>query len=389
LIHKIEVASCIQNLNWIVDQQKQLLTKLCQHTITGKDIDEDWAIAELKSAGWNAASARRLARNKDAINNLNKPLWEHMQALANLSANVKDALLNAFDSDQKLFDALSDRTLRPYLLKWPLDEINAVQSKRVRGFFEAFYAPNFYQENGYEIPQTPSGYLHFHKEIFLSDFKATNKKLRVCSYCDGARDDEVVDHFYPKTLYPFYSCHPYNLVPICNKCNRFGQKGDRLPMSHANPDPIEEWFHPYYCTLHDWGSASRIPTEHEFHIKIENATGKITLELLSQNSDTQKRLTNLNALVKIQRRWKNALEDVIFRIQSKITGYVIEEQPFHTMEDLRAKLCDWMRDTKYEIGGGPHYILEYYYYKAVLEPNSSLFDDLWMHAQKHIPRQPD
>ncbi|MCE7733194.1 hypothetical protein [Vibrio campbellii] len=63
--------------------------------------------------------------------------------------------------------------------------------------------------------------------------KITNDlAIKVCPYCniegikpdDNNNDDERVyrpplDHYFPKSIYPFLSISIYNLVPCCSKCN--------------------------------------------------------------------------------------------------------------------------------------------------------------------------
>lgn len=39
-----------------------------------------------------------------------------------------------------------------------------------------------------------------------------------CPIC-GLRDATDLDHYIPRQLFPEFSIHPYNLIPICHKCN--------------------------------------------------------------------------------------------------------------------------------------------------------------------------
>ncbi len=58
--------------------------------------------------------------------------------------------------------------------------------------------------------------------------------LLTCPYCNrdhiNSRDDKVsgaqLDHFYPKSQYPFFALSLYNLVPVCGNCNRIKSKRD-------------------------------------------------------------------------------------------------------------------------------------------------------------------
>ncbi|MDE7413177.1 MAG: HNH endonuclease [Muribaculaceae bacterium] len=91
------------------------------------------------------------------------------------------------------------------------------------------------------------------KEIFVSDiyentgvFNKTqfieDRGLRICPYC-GISNIEVtkrtdkrvikphIDHFLPKSIYPFLALSFYNLIPACPECNMEPNKGDRDPLS--------------------------------------------------------------------------------------------------------------------------------------------------------------
>jgi len=60
-----------------------------------------------------------------------------------------------------------------------------------------------------------------------------NIDLKTCPYCnrqytftineEGSVKPEI-DHFYPKSLYPFLACSYFNLIPSCPTCNGFGAK---------------------------------------------------------------------------------------------------------------------------------------------------------------------
>ena len=72
------------------------------------------------------------------------------------------------------------------------------------------------------------GYVNIDKLKFV---KTIN--LGSCPYCNrnyifsvnkkGSVKPEI-DHFYPKTLYPYLACSYFNLIPSCPTCNGFGAK---------------------------------------------------------------------------------------------------------------------------------------------------------------------
>ncbi|TCL67476.1 hypothetical protein EV196_10232 [Mariniflexile fucanivorans] len=40
-----------------------------------------------------------------------------------------------------------------------------------------------------------------------------------------------LDHYYPKSLYPYFGVSFYNLIPSCQSCNGLGVKGENDPFS--------------------------------------------------------------------------------------------------------------------------------------------------------------
>lgn len=78
---------------------------------------------------------------------------------------------------------------------------------------------------------------NFDRQHFLHAFQDANKDLYVCAACDETRISTRnkghiyadIDHFFPQSLYPHLSVHPYNLVPICHGCNS-GTKRDTDPL---------------------------------------------------------------------------------------------------------------------------------------------------------------
>jgi hypothetical protein len=63
----------------------------------------------------------------------------------------------------------------------------------------------------------------FNRDIFHINFKRENK-IEICPYCDidttiSVSNNEV-EHFLPKSKFPFLSMNAYNLIPSCHACNK-------------------------------------------------------------------------------------------------------------------------------------------------------------------------
>lgn len=85
------------------------------------------------------------------------------------------------------------------------------------------------------------------KHLFISRLE-----LDVCPYCNRSyiyvidKKDKIkpqIDHFYPKSKYPFLGLSYYNLIPSCQTCNGFGAKEEYDPLTIGG-----ELVNPYLLT---------------------------------------------------------------------------------------------------------------------------------------------
>lgn len=79
-------------------------------------------------------------------------------------------------------------------------------------------------------------------EHYLDKFQfVKSMNLKVCPYCGrqkinvasipGRRDSKPpIDHFLPKSKYPFLAVSLYNMIPCCTVCNDISNKGDFDPL---------------------------------------------------------------------------------------------------------------------------------------------------------------
>lgn len=83
----------------------------------------------------------------------------------------------------------------------------------------------------------------FDKRAFIR-----NSGLRVCPYCGMEiikptnRTKKQIDHFFPKSKYPFLALSYYNLIPSCDTCNESPNKGIKNPLDVSKNGEI---MHPY------------------------------------------------------------------------------------------------------------------------------------------------
>lgn len=111
------------------------------------------------------------------------------------------------------------------------EDVDIVLSKLFRNFFyELFFNDEFIWK---KITDDC-----FSRKDFHEKFKKENS-LSVCPYCDIdtiiSDGNIVIEHFLPKSKFPFLSMHPNNLISCCQGCNgSYGKKTDyAIPI--ANP----------------------------------------------------------------------------------------------------------------------------------------------------------
>lgn len=93
--------------------------------------------------------------------------------------------------------------------------------------------------------------------VFKKDDFVKLLGIRICPYCGRAFIYSVqrvgdrtmvkpqIDHFLPKSRYPFFALSFMNLIPSCQTCNMIGCKGDNDPIDYYNSPPSFKIQYPY------------------------------------------------------------------------------------------------------------------------------------------------
>jgi len=77
--------------------------------------------------------------------------------------------------------------------------------------------------------------------------------LKTCPYCNrnyismlekengrGKQTRPELDHFHPKSIYPFLAINYYNLIPSCSTCNKLKSDDDSLKLLHPYDNSIND-----------------------------------------------------------------------------------------------------------------------------------------------------
>jgi 5-methylcytosine-specific restriction endonuclease McrA len=141
----------------------------------------------------------------------------------------------------------------------------------------------------YEIIRNEFGEkLQKENEIYICPYCEKNYVGIIDTYKKAIKPD--LDHFYPKSLYPFLACSIENLIPACQVCNsRLKKNKDFFTIKHINP--LEE----------------RIFEKMEFNY---NASGIYLSNKLSFTKEEEKNYLNTFKIQEVYSSHIEILEDI-------------------------------------------------------------------------------
>lgn len=154
--------------------------------------------------------------------------------------------------------------------------------------------------------------------------------LVTCPYCnraftsvlktDTGKTRPALDHYYPKSIYPFLSLSLYNLIPSCYTCNSSFKKDiDFYLIEHAHPYDIGFDEDAVFTTdLVADKNGKYILTQ----ISGDDAIERFKIKLLVKTTDNtlKKRIVNSNSTFHIEDLYKNH-RDYILEILKKSAMY--------------------------------------------------------------------
>lgn len=278
----------------------------------------------------------------------NKTRWESRfvnvcKACATDPESAK-AILPAFDHDVN-FPAYLDRD--DFDFHYP--RLHPDIKSALRPLLEYFY--DYFEDTGYDSRIHCITNLTLTREHFLICYYRDNKHLKVCSVCDGeiqvrnteARNEVLplcdLDHFFPKSKYPFFSLHPANLVPTCHICNHTF-KGTQDPLKAKKSiiafETLKNTYFPY--------RARAIENLGGIEVQRTRLAGAPEILIADRDTTPHCRIENANRLFKLSDRWTQCLEGqqgLINRLFDRLSILINERrryQPDLTLEDFEEVL---------------------------------------------------
>ncbi len=238
-------------------------------------------------------------------NTISKPLYNLVQ----LPIAHKRGILPAYDADMDL-DAAFQRGQFAYF-SIPADNKPALQ--QVVKIMLSFYSNILSEKVDAAVLNEPEDLT---RQTVLQAFvvEQQNISMMVCPGCDGAPPEqeadgtirEDVDHFFPKSRYPFLTIHPLNLTPYCKHCNQDYKKA-KDPLKSKNGIPtiaLGDIFHPY---IHSARNAVKISEVQVLVQRDRAAVPHVKITASSNDPHCTSRRNSLDHLLSLQTRWDGAL----------------------------------------------------------------------------------
>lgn len=266
-LHPLKLPKAARQLFKIVALQKRLLRALADPALNATAVDATW----VKSV-WHQVP----------------PTWvdkfcrrgqiERIRIIAGASATARLSLYEEFSRQNKvLATCLAGGDFRDIAT---LPGFNDQLATSVKDFFEDCYdlLGQSSRTKGYHF----AGRVIITKLIYSDAFCEAGPTQEVCPYCDGSIGNPVLDHYYCKSKFPLLACSPWNLVPICDSCNKAGTgKGDRIALDPGPPRSCVGWLHPFHS-----------PASIHAYIRLDGNPRKAIPSLRSPDAPEQKRLDN-------------------------------------------------------------------------------------------------
>ncbi len=179
--------------------------------------------------------------------------------------------------------------------------------KAARNLLNDFYAPGLDPAKG-----CPGAMLECAVTVTRKEY-LRGATPTICPYCDTSIQNVEVDHFLPKSSFPFLSVHPDNFIPSCHDSNEFtSHKGDRVPLEWDDADQAATYFHPRLR-----------PAIGRYQLAFRDQGRRLSLSLVAVDRKEQRRVDNLDSMFKITEDfWGKALESKVQDVVDEVADQV-------------------------------------------------------------------
>jgi hypothetical protein len=306
MLHPIPSSPLRDALLKLVEVQRTLVEKLCalpkDSTMTLEElkkdvwpppVDSDWV-----ERFWENDKGRRKA-------------W--IETVAKADIPEKHEILRLMKEQLEYADIY---TTPPKLRLTQTDKtfwMSTPTREAIKDLMISFYSPWLGSKNGY-----PASMLGAVNTVTRLEYLKNARPL-LCPYCDTKLQSTEVDHFLPKSAFPFLSVHPDNFIPSCHDSNEASEhKGDDPPLDWAATDQAGNYFHPRL-------RPARTSVLEKFSLTFRDATNQLSLTLEATDPIEKERVENLDSMFKLSRFWGNGLESQVQDIQTEVVDHFQDE----------------------------------------------------------------
>jgi len=230
---------------------------------------------------------------------------QYVLALINFPVDEKQDLFNVYLQNQ----AFDERFAAGAFIPVPIPPVTQIAYEQA-----AELARNFYKILCDGVPgENINEPEELNRQTVLRAYLDAQNQilLKVCPGCDGKPPSvsdgaihEDLDHFFPKSKYPFLSIHPLNLTPLCKDCNQTYKSSKDAILDNNNSvadvHALNDIYHPYQCPARD---------DLMLEIKSNLDNDELAFTFVSRSNTTQShaRLLSLQYTLDLESRWTGDL----------------------------------------------------------------------------------
>ncbi|HRQ41849.1 MAG TPA: hypothetical protein PLD25_28330 [Chloroflexota bacterium] len=201
------------------------------------------------------------------------------------------------------------------------------------------------------------------RQDYFRAFVQENKGQFVCAICDEtsfrtitqkpdqpAHFHSDIEHYFPQSIYPHLSCHPYNLIPICKFCNQ-ALHGDKDPLNNTDHPRrnLGDVFLPYgQGSLAESGS-----------LKIVWDGEQPALQLVGRmdSAELGRKLWALHDIYDIPGRWQQKQDEIGDHLWRRIRHFLADDvevsDVFDSADQIQRKLSRLLAYIHEDLGRDP------------------------------------
>jgi len=181
--------------------------------------------------------SKRIKASLDKYKKTQKPIYKkYFTLLSYIDENLKEIIISKPILLEQFKEELTKKSEDFEFYK--KSEEKTEEQKEVLKDLNLIFNYDTFSSTGFTKAKTKNNKGYFYSGNVL----VNNLKVFICPYCNrntiyminnNENRTSQIDHFYPKSIYPFFALSFYNLVPSCAICNKI--KLDNDDKEYINP----------------------------------------------------------------------------------------------------------------------------------------------------------